>query len=305
MTDIALRQDANMAVFQEDPTGGRLLAWAQAAVAANQLAKSLCQTSFVPAAFKGNPGDATATILMGDELGLSPLASLRLIFVIHGQPAMYARTMVALAQSRGHDIWTEKSTDTEVVVCGRRRGSDHEERSVWTIGRAQKAGYTKNAKYASTPQEMLYAKASAEIARKIAADVLAGIAFSVEDLELEPSSEAQVAAPTPATTKVSRARKPVEPVSVPEPDLSPPDEPGPEPTLDEPAEAEELIRPAQMRKLQALFTEKQFRDRDDRLAFVTDVVGVDVSSSSDLTVAQASRVIDALTQIEDATDADV
>src|SRR5690606_22714666 len=31
-----------------DPTGGRLVAWAEAASAANQLAKALSQTAFVP-----------------------------------------------------------------------------------------------------------------------------------------------------------------------------------------------------------------------------------------------------------------
>src|SRR5664279_1074795 len=151
MSELALRTETAIAVG--DPTGGRLVAWAEAAHAANQLAKALSRTSFVPAAFKGNVNDATAAILMGDELGMSPLAALRSIYVIHGAPAMYARTMVALALSHGHTVWTEKSTDTEVVVCGQRKGSQHVERSVWTTARATKAGYTSNKKYQSNGQE--------------------------------------------------------------------------------------------------------------------------------------------------------
>jgi hypothetical protein len=112
---------------------------------------------------------------MGDELGLSPLASLRSIYVVHGTPAMYARTMVALAQAHGHEVWTEVDTPAKVVVCGRRKGSDKVERSEWTIDRARKAGYTNNKKYDSNPQEMLYAKAASVVARKVAADVLAGV----------------------------------------------------------------------------------------------------------------------------------
>ena len=88
---------------QIDPTGGRLVSWAHAADAANRLAKALCTTTFVPREMK-DEGNATAAILMGDELGLTPLASLKSIYVIHGTPALYTRAMVALVQSRGHEI---------------------------------------------------------------------------------------------------------------------------------------------------------------------------------------------------------
>lgn len=291
MTDLAIRQD-NTPALMIDPTGGRLVAWAQAASAANSLAKAVCTTAFVPAHFRDNPGDTTAAILLGDELGMSPLNALRGIYVVHGTPALYARTMVALALSHGHQVWTEKSTDTEVVVCGKRAGSDHSERSVWTIARATKAGYTNNKKYASNPQEMLWAKAASEVAKKVAADVLAGVPYSVEDLELEDQPTTTV---TRATTKVAR-RKPEPAPEPPEPSF---DEPDPAPEPQDVSEAVELIRPQQMKMMQALFTEKGFTDRDDKLSYVTDIVGIDVESSKDLTVAQASSVIDALTKLDD------
>src|SRR6185312_11850529 len=110
MTELATRDSADLETYMSDPTGGRLVAWAKAAAAANQLAKALTTTTFVPKDFAGNIGDATAAILLG-ELGLSPLAALRSIYVVHGSPALYARTMVALAQSQGHAVWTEVSSD--------------------------------------------------------------------------------------------------------------------------------------------------------------------------------------------------
>lgn len=296
-TELSVMRDYPPAeVTYVDPTGGRLVAWAQAAAAAHSLAKSLSNTSFVPAAFKGNPGDATAAVLMGDELGLSPLAALRSIFVIHGQPAMYARTMVALAQSHGHSIWTEKSTEGEVIVCGQRRGSEHVERSVWTTARATKAGYTSNRKYSSNSQEMLYAKASAEIARKIAADVLAGVGASVEDLEMEPPADAQPATPPPTTTRVSRARKAPEPAPIPEPDLEPEPQPElptePEPDDDAPEELRRITGP-QSTKMHAIFRERGW-DRDAGLKFLSDKLGFPVTSSKELTKDEASFAIDAL-----------
>jgi hypothetical protein len=46
--------------------------------------------------------------------------------------------------------------------------------------------------------------------------------------------------------------------------------------------------------MQALFTEHGMSDRDVRLSYVADLIGRDVATSSDMTKAEASRVIDAL-----------
>jgi hypothetical protein len=278
MSEVAIRQD-DAPVYAGDPTGGRLVAWAQAAHAANQLARSLSATDFCPAQFRGKAGEATAAIIAGDELGLPPLAALRSIYVVHGTPALYARTMRALALAHGHEMWTESATDAKVVVCGRRRGSDKVERREWTIQRATKAGYTNNKKYASNPQEMLQAKADAEVARLIAADVLAGTPYSVEDLELEDQPTVKVAA-----RKVKRA-------DVPEPEVEP--EPGPEPEAKH-VEAEQMITDAQSRKLHATLKDVGLVDRDSALAWMSNVIDVEIGSTRDLTKAQASQVIEAL-----------
>lgn len=290
MTDIALRDDSTPALYESDPTGGRLVAWAQAAHAAHQLATALCKTAFAPKHFRDNPGDSTAAIMAGDELGLSPLASLRSIYVIHGTPSMYAKTMVALVQSKGHEVWTESTSDAAVTVCGRRRGSDKVERAEWKIDRARKAGYTSNQKYASNPQEMLYAKAASEVCKKIASDVLLGIPFTVEDIELDQQETVTVTRSESKPRTVARRKAP-EPA---EPDFEE------TPIAEDVAlPAEELITPAQMKKLHASFNDKGFVDRDDRLAYVAEIVGIEVTSSKDLTKDQASRVIDALDQLAD------
>lgn len=280
MTELATRETQSLEAYLADPTGGRLIAWAQAATAANQLAKALVTTTFVPKEFAGNPGDATAAILMGDELGLSPLAALRSIYTVHGTPAMYARTMVALAQSRGHQIWTEATSDQRVIVCGQRRGSSKVERAEWTLDRAKKAGYTKNQKYASNPQEMLYSKAAAEVCRKVAADVLAGVPFSVEDLELEQNIEA-------ATVTVQRGAKQTMSRKKPEPAPAPEEPPfgDPEPL----PEQSEQITDAQLKLLQAHYKDI---DRDARLAEASEVLGVEVTSFSELSKQQASNLIE-------------
>lgn len=224
-------------IVQTDPTGGRLVAWAAAAQAAHELALALSQTSFAPESFKGKVGDATAAILMGDELGLSPIASLRSLYVVHGTPALYTRSMVALVQSCGHEVWTELETSEKVVVCGRRRGSEHIERSEWTLGRATQAGYTTNKKYQSNPQEMLYAKAAASVCRKVAADALTGIPYSAEEIELDEKAVASVTQLKRDRPKTAQ-RKPVEPAQVDEPPLDV-EEVQPEPEAEQPRTLEE------------------------------------------------------------------
>ncbi|MBQ1163916.1 hypothetical protein KBZ21_38605, partial [Streptomyces sp. A73] len=78
---------------------------------------------------------------------------------------------------------TEESTSTRAIVCGRRKGQAQEERVTWTMDRATKAGFpAKNPNYKTQPQNMLLARATAECARLIAADVLMGMPYSAEEL---------------------------------------------------------------------------------------------------------------------------
>ena len=52
----------------------------------------------------------------------------------------------------------------------------------------------------------------------------------------------------------------------------------------------------QLTKMGASFTDNGIKDRDARLAFVSNVVGHEVASSKDLTISEAGAVIDALDQ---------
>jgi hypothetical protein len=182
-----------------------LVAWAESAKNANLLATSITKSSFVPQAFVGKPFDATVAIMKGAALGLDPIASLEALYVVHGKPALYARSMVAILLAAGHEIWTEEQTPESVTVCGRRRDSEHVERSTWTLQRAQLAGYTSNAKYKSNPEEMLYAKASAEVARRIAPDALMGLSYNVEELELDATEPVKIARKRKADDSIASA----------------------------------------------------------------------------------------------------
>lgn len=162
-----------------------LMRQAEAMDAAHKLATVLCNTQMVPQTFRGKPDDGAAAILYGAELGLKPQQALQQVFVIHGQPAIYARTMVALLKGKGYKFKTVESSDESVTVRGV-APSGEQESSTWTIDRAKKAGYTSNKRYQTDPQAMLYAKAASEVSRRLAPNVLLGIKYAAEDLELEP-----------------------------------------------------------------------------------------------------------------------
>jgi len=262
--------------------GSRLIAWADSLSAAHRIATALCETSFVPKHFQGKPIEAAAALMLGEELGMAPVSALRSIYIIAGTPSLYAKAMVALVQSRGHDVWTDHDTPDRVIVCGQRRGSAHMEKSEWTTARARKAGYTNNKKYETDPQAMLYARAASDVCRKIAADVLAGVPMTVEELQLDE--------PAPAR-RVQRAK--AEPPPMPEPELVA-DEPVEAVEVRREALADDLISDAQMKKLHACFNDANITDRTERLRYTSDVLHRHVASSKDLTRAEASQLIDVL-----------
>lgn len=219
MTEIATRdeQPAEVDLANRPPSGSitRLADWAAEARAANALATSLCQTSFVPQHFRGKPAEATAAILTGHEMGMSPMAALRAIYVIQGTPAMYAHAMRAVVQSHGHSIWEEEASPTRVVVRGHRKGEpDKVRESVWTMERAQKAGLLTNAHYQKNPQNMLTARATGEVCRLIASDALHGIPYAVEELDDREPIRAVVEA-GPRVTAAEILGRPAEPEPTP------------------------------------------------------------------------------------------
>lgn len=283
-----------------DPTGGRLVAWASSLTAAHKIGAALCNTSFVPATFKGKPEEAAAAILFGDEIGLTPTQALQSVYVISGKPALYARAMVAIVLAAGHEIETVEKSDATVSVRGRRRGSESWTVETWTKDRAKKAGYTNNKRYELDPQSMLYARAASDLCRQIAPDALAGIGYSVEELEAETAKVTITRADAPKAIKRSSVPAPVEP-EFEEPAETVDTETG-EIVEGEIVEEEQtpvdLINDAQMRKMRALLTTVGMKDRDSILEYVRGVVGHDIESSKALTKAEASNVIESLAALE-------
>lgn len=222
MTELAtLPQAGGLAALPQTADVVQLQEWAAELTAAHQLGSALARSSFLPMSLrmKGKNGlktieeltnDAAAVILAGKSVGLDPMQSVQNIFPVHGMPSMYARTMVALVLAQGHDVERAAASDDSVTYRVRRQGTGRWQEFTWTISRATKAGYTSNAKYKSDPIAMLGAKAAAEACRTVFPDILLGMAYSVEEMEMEDMGEVETpAAPAaaPAITKPARTIK--------------------------------------------------------------------------------------------------
>lgn len=311
MTELARREESAPATVDSAPSA--LYLWARDAQDAYVIAQKLAATPFVSDTLRGKAAEITGAILTGHEIGMQPMASVRSIDIIGGVPAMRALALRGLVQSRGHEVWVESSSDTRAVVCGRRAGTEHVQRSTWTMDRARRLGLRvddQRGPWRRQPEAMLVARATAEVCRLVAADVLLGLPYAAEEVETD-----SAATDAPVTTRVARrsdasrrtASAPASeettvalPPQPPEPELDEPEvvEPESETVEPEPQEPPAPPRPvskAQLMMLHALLGRAGLDERADRLDYVSTTLGRPVESSSDLTAAEASRVIDALT----------
>ncbi|MBM4497141.1 hypothetical protein GS426_21440 [Rhodococcus hoagii] len=110
------------------------------------------------------------------------MSALRSIDVIQGTPAMRAHAIRGLVQSQGHEVWIEDATDTRVIVAGKRKGSSITQRTEWSIDRAKQLGLMGEDNWKKQPRAMLIARATSELCRLIASDVLLGLPYSSEEL---------------------------------------------------------------------------------------------------------------------------
>lgn len=238
-TDVAVQSPPNgMVTIPPGAELSPLVLWAYEAKQAHQIAQSLAKTSFVPLTMRGKPEDITAAILAGQELGLKPMASLRSMDIIQGTPALRAHAMRGLVQSHGHDVVLVESTETRCRMKGRRKGDEEWQQVTWTKERAEKLGLWVKSEWKKQPQTMLIARATGEICRLVAADVLYAMPYAAEELGDDLPTSIVAVEETPRRRTIQRA--PLPEIASVEPELLPPDEPTvePEPTGDTPPEVE-------------------------------------------------------------------
>lgn len=296
--------------------------WSELLGAAAEFARMIAPTSFAPDAYRGKPAEIAGCVMMGDELGIGPMTALSKIDIVKGRPAPRAELARALVLRAGHELWLEDVTASRVTACGRRRGSDQVHRVTWTMDDAKRAGLAGSQTWRQYPRQMLTARATAELVRQMAPDVLAGIGLFAEEIDDDATDvgalEEATTADTPATPKQRRKRAapktkhadaepaatssspappPLDGLDLDEP-LHPPKALPVAPTADARGALPEQPTTRQMRAIHAGLGTNGIDDRDDRLAFVSAAIGHRVESSKDITRDEAGRVLDMLNLLE-------
>jgi hypothetical protein len=141
------------------------------------MCQALAQASIAPKHLRGNPVEMAMVVMTGLEVGLPPMASLRLYTTWDGVPRLMAEGVRAIILMRATTIeYFEMATcdDNHATWIGKRRGRP--EKSVtWTMERAKKAGLLSKPVWQAYQQDMLNARASMQLGRIIAPDVVAGM----------------------------------------------------------------------------------------------------------------------------------
>lgn len=291
-----------------------LTAWTADAQSIYGVAKVLAETPFA-GPMQGDPASVMAAIMLGADHGMHPMAALRNIHVIEKQPTMSALALRGLVQGQGHKIELVEASDTRVVMRGRRKDSDKWQEVTWTLDRARKANLAQKKNWQQNPQAMLVARASSELCRLVAADVLLGCPYSSE--ELSDGAGPGLPAPEPEPVKKATTRT-AQRQPMPEPDVQwgahntvnaaaghtrvelhdrvaiPADEPQLEIAATPEPAPDDKITDTTRKAIMAGFNEIGIKDRTPRLERVSKIVGREVPSVNVLTEAEARTVVEAL-----------
>lgn len=192
---------------------------AEAWGAAAQIAEPLARTDFA-GPFKGKPQDLAAAILKGASLGIPPEAIGKSIYVVHGTPALYGKTALAIALRHGYIAETIEDTPQAVTVrMTAPHGQQMEVR--YTIERAEQEGLVKGNKlqYSTRPSKMLYWKCIGELTDRMIPHLTDGMPIKEDIQQSQPPVKAQ-AVRMSGTSGLKAALKAKEPETDPVPDYT-------------------------------------------------------------------------------------
>jgi hypothetical protein len=188
--ELAVVRDEPAAVAQRDIVDG----WVERAASVFKLADHICDTDFVPDAYRGNAPAVAAAILAGRELGIGPMTSLRHVQIVKGSPSLSAEYKRARVLAAGHEFTILEINAQRCRVKGKRRGSSEPPLEIkFDMADAKTAGLLnpsrsgKPGAWQTRPRRMLFARAASELCDLMFSDVVNGLATT--DLLAEGTDE--------------------------------------------------------------------------------------------------------------------
>lgn len=272
-------------------------------------AQALAASNLLPASYRKQPANVLVAIEYGYALGLAPMVAIQSIHVVDGKPTASAQLIGGLVRRAGHRLRVSGDDRHAVAEIVRSDDPEYGFKSEWTLERAQAAGLLGKGSWKSYPAAMLKARAITEVARDACPEVLAGVAYTPEELGAEVEDmdilDVQESRPPRPGHKLDAVR---ELMKIPQPPLSdyaPPAYPSRE-EIEEGEVLEEKPAPDAMRP--GLATWKQIAaiesiiTRAGRavlmpipstgvLDIVSLMLGIEIEDLADLTKEQASVII--------------
>ena len=270
--------------------------------------------SILPEAYRNNPANVLIATGLGAAMGLSFAESLYRISVIKGKPSAAAELIAANVRKAGHKLRVQVSENPPSATCTIVRADDPDYPTTITrdMKWAQGMGLANEPNYKKQPATMLSYRAITACARLACPEALYGVTYTPDEAaSISDGHEPEAPAPTIKSPGLDGLRAAVQqsgPVEPPEQTQTNDDVHDAE-VVEEP-ETGEAITKAQRAKMFALFSEAGFttdartpEGRVARLDYIERIIGHRVESTNDLTVAQASQVIEALVVDAEAAEA--
>jgi hypothetical protein len=283
-------------VKRHSMTGGELLPDSDALGDLWRVCQRVIGTGFLPDSIR-SPEQAFAIALKGRELGIPPMMAFAGLYIIKGKVELTASMMSAMLRRGGVRI---EEVQVDATMAHLRFDRDGEKAEVcFTMEDAKRANLV-NQTWSKYPRQMLYARALSEGARRIGPDLVSG-AYVSGEISAEVGGngsgikvEAEFIEEAPkAPESIEEAPEKVERFVLPPKEEASEEVPEPKAKAKrQPAKASE----AQVKKLVVMCHKVNLTD-DEVHAMLRGLYGDGVSSRKDLTKAQATALIDALTTL--------
>jgi hypothetical protein len=165
-------------------------------------AEHLANANLLPSQYRKQPANVLYAMEYGRTLGITPLAAITGIHVIEGKPSASAALISGLVRQAGHKLRVRTENGKAVASIIRSDDPDFEFRAEWDMDRARNAGLANKEVWKKYPQAMLKARAITEVARDACEEVLFGLHYTPEELDVNVDAEG-----VPVDAEVTQLRR--------------------------------------------------------------------------------------------------
>jgi hypothetical protein len=251
--------------------------------------KLLATSNLLPAAFRDKPANVLWAVEYGRALGLSPMTALVGIHVIEGKPSASSALIGALVRRAGHRLRITGDAKTATATVWRADDPEFPFSFTFTWDDAVKAKLTGKSVWQQYPAAMLKARATTAVCRDACPEALYGLLYTPEELgaQVDPLSGDVISMAVEQVPAHVPAQAP------PQPDTNTiPTGSGGNPATQ-----------AQTRAVYGMLKKIGMGDKPTALAWMSSELDREVTSTTDLTKADAHRLIEELQRLIDQADA--